>query len=226
MISRERLGKRDAFTRGCWLARNMAMHPLQRIGGAERQSAREHLVQGDAQRVEVAARIDRAVHPASLFRRHVSERAGNDLRRRGRLALVRQPGRDPESGEPDVAEVVDKHVRRLDVFVDHPVAVDLTEGCHQADRDAQNACQLERVPRSAIKDPIQGFAARVLEHEHRPPFVTSECHGQEGPRRIKFGRERVFMLEPPKALRRWLICSERYRQDGDRAGRPVGPGTG
>ena len=82
---------------------DVAVHPFHRIGRGERQDARQHLVERDAQRVEVAARIDRAVHPAGLFGRHVGERAGDDLGRLGRLALARQARGDAEAGEPDLA---------------------------------------------------------------------------------------------------------------------------
>src|SRR5260370_25935546 len=79
--------------------------------------------------------------------------------------------------------------------------------------DAQEASQLERLPLSTIKDPIQGLAPRVLEDELRPPFVTSERQRPSGPCRIKIGGERVLVLEPPQALRRRLFCGERHRQD-------------
>ena len=85
------------------LPRDVAVHPLHRIGGRERQRPGEHLVERDAERVEIAAGIDRPVHPAGLLGRHVGERAGDDLGRRGRLALARQARGDAEAGEPDLA---------------------------------------------------------------------------------------------------------------------------
>jgi hypothetical protein len=109
------------------LARNVAVYPFHGIGGSERQTAREHLVQADAQRVEIAAGINRAIHAAGLFWRHIGEGAGNDLRRRGCLTLVRKLGRNSEAGEPYVSGVVDEHIRRLDVFVDEALPVDLAE---------------------------------------------------------------------------------------------------
>ena len=57
----------------------------------------EHLVERDAERVEIAAGIDRAVHAPGLFGRHVGERAGDDLGRLGRLALARQARGDAEA---------------------------------------------------------------------------------------------------------------------------------
>ena len=80
---------------------NVAVHPLHRIGGGEGKFAGQHLVEGDAERIEIAAGIDRAVHPAGLFGRHVGERPGDHLRRRGGLALARQTRGDAEAGEPD-----------------------------------------------------------------------------------------------------------------------------
>ena len=112
---------------GYRLTCDVAVDPLQRIGGSKREHARKHLVQGDAQRVEIAAGIDRTIHAPGLFRRHVGEGARNDLRRRGRLALAWQPGRDAKAGEPDMAGVVDEHVLGLDVFMDQTVLVDVAE---------------------------------------------------------------------------------------------------
>ena len=63
------------------LSRDMAVDPLHGIGRGERQRAREHLIERDAERIEVAARIDRAVHPSGLFGRHVGERAGDGFGR-------------------------------------------------------------------------------------------------------------------------------------------------
>jgi hypothetical protein len=78
--------------------------------------------------------------------------------------------------------------------------VDFAEGRRQANGDAQEARQLKWLALVPIKDPIQGLAARVLEYEHRPPFVTSELKRRGCPRRIKFGSERVFVLEASEAL--------------------------
>ena len=106
------------------LPRDVAVDPLHRIGGRERQRSREHLVEGDAERVEIAAGIDRAVHPPGLFRRHVGERPGDHLRRLGGLALARQTRGDAEAGQPDaVPVVIHQDVGRLDVLMDEPARV-------------------------------------------------------------------------------------------------------
>ena len=82
------------------LPRDVAMHPFHRIGRGERQDAGQHLVERDAERVEVAAGIDRAVHASGLFGRHVGERPRNRLGRIGRLALARKPRSDAKARQP------------------------------------------------------------------------------------------------------------------------------
>ena len=58
----------------------------------------------------------------------------------------------------------DQHIRRLDVLVDEAAPVDLAECCRQADGDAQEAGQIERLPLVSLKNPIQGLTARVREY--------------------------------------------------------------
>ena len=114
---------RDTFAGWHRLPRDVAVHPLHRIGGGERQRPRQHFIEGDPQRIEIAAGVDRTVHPAGLFRRHVGERAGDHLRGRGRLALARQARGNAEAGQPHAAAYrVHQNVGRLDVLVDQPGA--------------------------------------------------------------------------------------------------------
>jgi hypothetical protein len=49
----------------------------------------------------------------------------------------------------------------------------VTECCRQANGDAQEASQVERLPLVPLKNPMQRLAARILEYEDRTPFVTS-----------------------------------------------------
>ena len=91
--------------------------------------------------------------------------------------------------------------------------MDLAECCRQANGHAQDASQIERLPLVPLKNLIQGFTARVLEYEDRTPFVTSERQRLSCPRGIEFGRERVFVLEPPETLSRRLFRGECDRQD-------------
>ncbi len=79
--------------------------------------------------------------------------------------------------------------------------MDLAECRRQANSDALEASQIERLPVVSFKNPIQWLTARILEYEDRPPFVTCERQGLGRPRGIEFGCERVFVLEPLETLR-------------------------
>ena len=123
------------------LTRDVAVDPLQRVGGGKREHARKHLVQSNAQRVEIAAGIHRAIHAPGLFRGHVGKCAGNDFRRSRRLALARHLGRDAKTGEPYLAGVAawlqrDEHVLGLDVFVDQTALMGVPERRRQVNGKA------------------------------------------------------------------------------------------
>ncbi len=108
----------------------MAVNPLNGIGGIERKYPGKHLVKGDAQRVKITAGIDRAIHATGLFGRHVSQCSGNNSGRLGGLTFARQSRGNPEAGEPHfIGCKVYENVGRLDVFVDEPSPVELTESC-------------------------------------------------------------------------------------------------
>ena len=120
--------------------RDMAVDPFHRIGRAERQTPGEHLIERDAERIEVAARVDRAVHSPGLFGRHIGERAGDDLGRLGRLTLARQTRGDAEPGEPRPSvRAVHQDIGRLDVLVDEAALVRLAQRGGDADGEAQEA---------------------------------------------------------------------------------------
>ena len=51
------------------------------IGRGEGEPACQQLVESHSQVAEVTPRIDRPVHPAGLFRRHIGARAGDELGR-------------------------------------------------------------------------------------------------------------------------------------------------
>ena len=128
------------------------------------------------------------------------------------MALARKLGRNPESGEPRVAGVVDEDIRRLDILMYEALLMDLTESSCQTKGGAKEASQVERLPLVTLKNPIQRLTARVLEYEDRPAFVTSNGQRLGRPHGIEFGCEGVFVLKPPDTLRRRLF-RECDRQD-------------
>jgi hypothetical protein len=121
-------------------------------------------------------------------------------------------GRNPKSGEPHVAGVVDEDIRGLDILMYEASLVDLTECSCQTNGGIKKTSQLERLPLVTLKNSIQRLTARVLEYEYRPPFVTSKSQRLGRPRGIEFGCERVFVYEPADTLRRRLF-RESDRED-------------
>jgi len=64
----------------------------------------------------------------------------------------------------------------------------------------EKAGQIERLTLRLLDDPIQGFTARILENEDRPPLVTSEGERLSRPCRVEIRRQRIFVFEPPETL--------------------------
>jgi len=67
--------------------------------------------------------MERIIRPV-LFGRHVGQGSSDELGSPGRLALAGEARSDPEPGEPGIARrLIDKHTRRLRVFVDQRLLV-------------------------------------------------------------------------------------------------------
>ena len=149
---------------GCgWLFRDVTVHPFHRVGSREWKTPGQHFVKGHSKRVKVAPRIDRTVHSSRLLGCHVGERSSDELGRFGRLSLARELGRNPKSGEPRVAGIVDEDIRRLDILMYEALLMDLAECSCQPNGGAKEASQVERLPLVTFKNPIQGLTARVFE---------------------------------------------------------------
>ena len=132
---------------------------------------RQHFVEGDAQRIEIAAGVHRAVHPAGLFRRHVGERPGDHLRRRGGLVLARQTRGNAEPRQPHAAACrVHQDICRLDVLVDQASLMHSAERPRERDRDAQEM----RYVQWSAKQPIERRTAGILKHQRHAVVVARQ----------------------------------------------------
>jgi hypothetical protein len=182
---------------------DMAVHPLHRIGSRERQRPRKHLVEGDTQSIEVAAGVHRAVHPASLFRRHVGERPGDHLRRRGGLMLARQTRGTAEPRQPHAAaRRVHQDICRLDVLMDKASLMHSAERPREWDRDAQEMRYLQWPAKQAI----ERHTAGILKHQRHAVVVVRQRDWSRRPVGVKFGFERIFVFEPLDATGRRFFC--------------------
>jgi hypothetical protein len=100
--------------------------------------------------------------------------------------------------------------------MDETRSMNLPEYSRQATGDAQDAGQIERLPRASLKNQIERLTARVRQYKDRPSFVTRDRKRLGCPCRIEFRCVREFVFEPAKTLRRGLFFRERYCQDGRR----------
>ncbi|MCY1378974.1 hypothetical protein D9M69_666530 [compost metagenome] len=139
----------------------MAVHPFHRVDRRKRQRPGEHLVEHDAERIEVAARIDGTIHPTGLFGRHVGERTGNGFGRLGRLVLARQPRGDAEAGEPRPAvRAVHEDMGGLEVLMDEATLMELAQRRRDADGEMQDPPHFH----GRGEHPLERLTARILEH--------------------------------------------------------------
>src|SRR5579863_7703649 len=84
----------------------------------------------------------------------------------------------------------------------------------QVNGKTQKADEIERLHSVPLKNAVERLTARVGENKDCPPFVTRQRQRLGRPRGIKFGCERVFVLQLPQTLGRRLFRGSRYYQDG------------
>ena len=170
---------------------------------------RQHLVENDAERVEIAAGIDRAVHPSGLFGRHVGERAGDGLGRLGRLPLARQTRGDAETGEPDLAAgAVHQDIGRFDVLVDEPGLMDLAQGDRDADGEVQEASDLHR----RAEQPAERPTALILQHQHGPAAVADELQRPRRPASVQRVLQSKFVRQAIQGRRCRMLRGGKHGQ--------------
>jgi len=106
----------------------MRVNQFHRVVRLEGQAARQHLIKGDAQRIKIAAIIERLIHASGLFGRHVGERALHPLQTLGDGRFARQLRSDAEIAQLQLSGLrVDKDVVGLDVFVNHATRVNFAK---------------------------------------------------------------------------------------------------
>src|SRR5258707_11175562 len=107
------------------LSCDMAVHPLHWVRRSEGQTARNHFVKRYSKSVEIAACVDRTIHPSGLLARHVGECSCDELGRSRQLAFARETRGDIETRELHLACFTYEDIVRLDVLMDQAALVDL-----------------------------------------------------------------------------------------------------
>jgi hypothetical protein len=130
------------------------------IGRRERECPRQHLVEDDAHRVQIAPRIDRPIHPPRLLRRHVRERPGDELRRGRRLTLTWHTRGDPKACQPDLITAgIDQSVRGLDVFVNQLTLMHMFECRGETERNPEES----RYRDPSVEKSVERVSSRIAE---------------------------------------------------------------
>jgi len=162
------------------------VNPLHGIGGGEWQAAGQHFIQRDAERIQIAAAINRTIHSSRLFGRHVGQCSGENLGRFGRLPIAWQPRCDTEAHQPHFPGCsVHESVGGLDVLVDETALVQPTQCGRQSNGEPQELSQLHRCSHQSV----QRLASGVPEHEHRAALVCCERNWPNCPGGLQFGSQ-------------------------------------
>jgi hypothetical protein len=200
----------DACARGLGLARDVAVNPFQRFARDERQRAGQHAVEHDAERIQVAARIDRAVHAAGLFRRHVGEGAGDDIDA-GRGLVFAQVARSvAEAGQVRARGlVVDQDIARLDVLVDYAAFMHLPHGRRDQDGAIEKMRHRHRPPEHGF----QRRAAGIGQHQLRLAAFARQGDRQCGPGAVEAGAQGVLVRQPAEYGGRRMVGNGGSDQD-------------
>ena len=187
---------------------DVAMHPIHRIGRRERQGAGQHLIQRDTKCIEIAAGVDRAIHATGLLRRHVGERAGDEIGRLGRLAFAGQPRCDAKSGQPGSAVGgIHDRVGWLDILVDQAALMESAQRGCQSNGDAKE--QPDRHWRT--DQVIERLTTGSFDDQHGAAGLAHELQRPQRPRTVEVVPQLEFMHQAIDAARRRRIRSGLHR---------------
>ena len=191
----------------------MLVRDRDRRRAGERHLARQHLVQHHAQRVDVAARVDR--RRLCLLGREVLGRSKHHRRLRHRVAGHR--ARDAEVRDFHRSCRRNHDVRRLDVAVDDPVRMREREAGADVGADLSDALGEERPFLS--DDVAERLALDVLHHDVVRPVVGAgvvHAHdvGMVQCRRVlRFPAETLDEMGVPAILSQQRLDRDRTPQD-------------
>ncbi len=210
-LGQERGNRRDERVRRDRLLGDVAIDPLDGIAGPERQGARQHLVEDDAQGVEIGPLVDPAVHPACLLRGHVRQRPLDEPGVLEVLELAGYPGRNPQIGDLHLAGGgVEEQVLRLDVLVDDVVPVQRGERLDQAEGEGEEALERHR----PIQEPIERHAAEILQDQRRLIAEHLERIGLDDGRGVERPGDLVLVAQPLEGARARVIAPEDLEHHG------------
>ena len=174
-------------------ARHVAVHPADGVVGLEGQAAGEQLVEGDAERVEIRAAVDRPVHPPGLLRGHVRQRALDQPGgpRGGLLAGDTRGG--AEVGDLDLVGVGSKRMllglRSLWIRPRPWMSATAVATFTASGRKTPSGIGLAR-------EPVERVAVKVLQLEGRQALVAGERQRLDDRQALERPSELVLIAQP------------------------------
>ena len=187
-LDRRRL---NAHVQGC---------PFDRIIGVERQLAGEQLVGDDAERVDVALRVD--VLHRELLRAHVRRRTEHDAERRQLGIATAGALGDAEIEHLDEVRCSsgrgDDDVVRLEIAMDDAAVVRLLEGAADLTQDQIHSLRKQR---AVLQDLSERLAAQKLHGDEQIPVVgLPEVEELDGVGVLELSDRAALALEPLRVL--------------------------
>jgi hypothetical protein len=194
----------------------MLLHQLVVARGLERHLSGEHLVEHDAEAVEIGQSID--VLAATLLGRHVGERADDAAVARHALRPLR--ARDAEIHDLEQARIGEDQVRRLDVAMHDSHLVRIGKAVRRLRDHCERLFQAER--RAAfVQDRLERAPAHQL-HHHVERAVLLDQRVER--RDVGMGQQREVLRLAAEALDEGCVVHQLAAQRLDRHG-PVQHGV-
>src|ERR1700704_1823233 len=171
----------------------MAMYPFHCVDSIERKAARQHLVEGDTERVEIATRVNRSIHSARLLRGHVGKCPGNELWGSGCLPFARDTRRHSKAREPGRSiAAVHQNIGGLNVLVDQTSLVHLADDCSDIDSKAQEPLNCQR----RIQGAAEQLPSGVFEYQNSLAVFLHELQRTQRPSGVEAFGEFVLVSKP------------------------------
>ena len=103
-----------------------------------------------------------------------------------------------------------RRLRRLDVLVDEPPLMQPRDRRDEAEREVHERPHRHRL----TEQPLQQFAARVLQHQHGPTAFADELQRPHRPRSVELILQSVFVSKAIKNVRWRVLHNGHHGQHG------------
>jgi hypothetical protein len=200
------------ITNRCGRDGEVGVQHFQGVMARKRHGARQHLIEGHPQRIQIRALINRLMHPPGLLRRQIGQGVLESVGAHHRLYVLLASRGHPEINELDHPCVgVDDDIVRMDVQMHHPAAVYRFEPLGQLPREAQKGGE-RKTPRWHHLG--ERLGAKVLDDQGQPvPSVLKSIIVQD--MRVSDGAADVeFVAEAGEILGRGAFVGCDLDDDG------------